>query len=152
MVRSHVIIRRSENAIFALLTNIAGYHQWLPGSNMSVVGTEYAAMGVDVGPGTLYSDRFLGAVMHGEIVGWQPPAQLRLRQSAQVRRWGLSGRVTVEIHYVLKQDGLQTNVTRAVTIQTTGMLFLLKLELIPAIQRENERTLQMMKIYLEARV
>lgn len=45
LVRSHIVIRRAEGAIFALIANIAGYHQWLPGSTMSVLGTEHSAPG-----------------------------------------------------------------------------------------------------------
>ena len=85
LVRSHIVIRRAEGAIFALIANIAGYHQWLPGSTMSVLGTEHSAPGRDAGPGTLYTERFQGELMRGEVVGWQPPTQIRLRQSARVK-------------------------------------------------------------------
>ena len=56
----------------------------------------------------------------------------------------------MDIHYALKQDGLQTDVLRDVTLHTSGVAFLLKITFMDKINTENKRILHMMKMYLEA--
>jgi hypothetical protein len=103
--------------------------------------------------GTTYVDKGLTTVMRGEVTAMDPPHTIAFRQTTNFKRALLSGELTVSVSYQLAEivSG-GTRVTRESRIRTTGLLIVARPLLIRAIRKENERILQRMKIYLEARV
>ncbi len=150
-MKFHIGIKRSQATVFELISNLAGYKTWLPASELFVGTIEIADYPVRAG--TTYVDKGPATTMRGEVTEMEPPRIIAFQQTTSFKRTFLRGGLTVSIRYILEGIGSgETLVTREVRMRTTGILTVMRPILVRAIRKENERILQCMKLYLEARV
>jgi uncharacterized protein YndB with AHSA1/START domain len=150
-MKFHIVIKRSQETVFDLIRNLAGYKAWLPPSELFVEVVEIADDPVKVG--TTYVDKGPTGTVHGEVIEMEPPHRIAFRQTTSFKRAFLRGALTVSVRYMLNEIGSgETQVVREAKIQTSGILTMMRPVLLGVIRKENERILQRMKLYLEARV
>lgn len=146
-----IVIERSIETVFEQIRDLSGYKAWLPASRMFTEVMDISDYPVRVG--TTYADKGPAAVMRGEVAEMEPPKLIAFRQVTDFKRGVLSGELTMSIRYSLEAVGSrETLVTRELGIQTTGLLTVMQPVLAMAIRKEDERVLQRLKEYLEARV
>ncbi len=146
-----IVVERSIETVFEQIRDLNGYKSWLPASRMFTEVMDVSDSPVKVG--TTYADKGPAAVMRGEVIDMEPPKLIAFRQVTDLKRGVLSGEVTLSIRYRLEASGSrETLVTRELRIQTTGLLMVVQPVLAMAIRKEDERVLQRLKEYLEARV
>jgi hypothetical protein len=149
MTRMHfqTTIQRNRESIYALLIDLHGYPSWLSSSSLYRTPLETSDNPIQVG--TTYRDNGL----HGRVTELVPGSRITFMQTTGSTILGLPGGLDIQIHYALEpSDNLSTQVIRDVTIKTHGVVLLLvQPVLLRAIRKENERILQRLKWYLEAR-
>jgi len=148
MTRMHfqTTIQRNKETIYALLIDLQGYPSWLSASSLYRAPLETSDNPIQIG--TTYRDNGL----HGRVTELVPESRITFMQTTQLKLLGLPGGLDIQIHYALEpSDNLSTQVIRDVTIKTHGVLLFVQPVLLRAIRKENERILQRLKWYLEAR-
>jgi uncharacterized protein YndB with AHSA1/START domain len=149
-MRFQTTIQRNKETIYALLTDLRGYQSWLPPSDLYSGVREISDHPAKVG--TTYVDGGTASVMHGRVTELEPNRRVAFMQTMRHKVSGLPGGLDVQIRYTLETGGeFSTRVTREVRLRTHGILLLFQLVLLGAIRKENERIMQRMKWYLEAR-
>src|SRR5262249_52046051 len=129
--------------VFALITDFNGYSRWLGGSSLYNTTTNITENPVKLG--TRYTDHGKLSVMHGSVTAYEPPNHITFTQKTTLA----IGTLTLDIHYQLSAQGMNTRVGRTVDLHGTGVGKLTELVL-PSIMRPEEmRVLEAMKAYLE---
>ena len=137
-------INAPPQAVFDRLADFAHYDQWLPTSNLFKTHMEITDN--PVRQGTKYVDNGL----QGEVTVCQPPYNLTFHQVTNLKLLGfILGGFGITIAYQLKADGAGTDLTRDVSIQTSGVVKLLQSRLVKSIAAENHRILAALKMSLE---
>lgn len=142
-------ISRPIGTVFALITDLASYHQWLPASSLYSAVSDVSQSPIQVG--TTYVDRGRSSVMQGLVTELVPPTDVMFEQSAHMKMLGFPATLKVRVRYNLQAVGPETQVTRRSTLHIRGPLIVLAPVLLRAIATENKRILSSMKRYLEAR-
>lgn len=135
-------IQSPPEVVFDLLADIAHYSRWLPPS-----GTYRETGTVSESPvrlGTTYHDHNNAGEMLGEVTEYQPPTRLGFREATQ--KPGL----VITIVYRLSPLGDGTHVERTSTLVTAGIIRLAQPLVVATTRRENQRTLNALKAYLES--
>ena len=133
-------INAPPQAVFDRLADFAHYDQWLPTS--SLFKTHMEITDNPVRQGTKYVDNGL----QGEVTVCQPPQNLTFHQVTNLKLLGfIPAGLDITIAYQLKADGAGTDLTRDVTIQTSGAVKLLQSRLVASIAAENRRILAALK-------
>lgn len=146
-----IAVERSIETVFEQIRDLSGYKSWLPASKMFTEVMDISDYPVRVG--TTYADKGPAAVMRGQVIEMEPPKLIAFRQVMDFKRGVLSGESTMSIRYSLEAVGSrETLITRELRIETAGVLMVIRPVLAMAIRKEDERVLQRMKEYLEARV
>jgi uncharacterized protein YndB with AHSA1/START domain len=144
------VIQRDAKTIYALLTDLRGYRSWLSSSGMYEEMQGVAESPVEVG--TTYVDKGTRSVMEGRVTELEQNRVVGFEQSMKRRILGLEGGLVIRIRYVLEPSGeFGTQVTREVSVRGQGVLWMLQPVLLGGIRKENERIMERMKWYLEAR-
>jgi uncharacterized protein YndB with AHSA1/START domain len=136
-------INAAPEAIFDLLQDIAHYDRWLPTSNLYVGVIDISDTPIKLG--TTYIDQGKSTRMQGKIIAYEPPKHLGFQQTQKL----LGGELTVTAVYHLTPVSAGTQLTRETTVQTTGLLRLLRFYLLRTIKPENERTLAILQAHFE---
>ena len=124
--------------VFALIADLAKYHQWLPSSGLYGATTQVSDTPVMLG--TTYVDG-KQATLHGRVTEFRPPAAIAFHQEARL----LLGRLSIDIRYRLEPRGAHTRVYRTTTPRLSGVLALRRPMSVRLIRNENLRMLAMMK-------
>lgn len=136
-------IAAPREQVFALIADLPNYRRWLSPSNLYNTTTQVSDTQITLG--TTYVDRSKQATLHGRITEFRPPDTIAFHQETQMS----IGRLIIEIQYRLEALGAGTRVYRTTTPKLSGVIVLLQPVIVRSIRRENTRTLQMMKRYLE---
>jgi len=144
-----ITINCSREEVFALISNLADYPQWLPPSNLYDSVTSIANLPVQ--RGTVYIDRGQSTIMNGEVTEFEPPHVIAFHQLTRIKRGIPLGGIDLRIHYKLVDQGQKTQVNRMITLGISGLLRLVQPVIVNAVRKEDERILRMMKTYLESR-
>ncbi len=147
--RFAIDIQRTPQTVFQLLSDLPGYRSWLPPSQLYSETTAVSDLPVKVG--TTYVDRGPSSEMQGEVTGLEPFTHIAFRQSSQFKRSLLRGTLEIRIRYTLQPIEQGTHVIRELSLHAGGMLQVLQPVLLRAIRKEDDRILQRMKWFLEAR-
>jgi uncharacterized protein YndB with AHSA1/START domain len=140
------------DAVFALLSDLPSYPDWLPGSSQYEGTTEVEPYPVRLG--TRYHDGKPGQKgkhWWGTVTGFQPPGSLDFHHTIDVRQ--VRATVDVRIHYSFEPDDEGTQVTRWLVLDVRMPLVFRPLRplIIKAFDEENVRTLAAVKEHLERR-
>ncbi|GAC1366566.1 MAG: hypothetical protein NVS2B12_11240 [Ktedonobacteraceae bacterium] len=147
----HIAVKRSRETVFEHIRDLSGYKAWLPVSEIFVEMRDISEYPVRVG--TTYMDEGATTGMAGRVTEMEPPRLIAFQQSMAFKRGILRGGLTVSVCYTLQPVGSgETQVTREAKVKITGIAIVMRPVFIGAIRKENERILQCMKGYLEARV
>jgi uncharacterized protein YndB with AHSA1/START domain len=141
-------INCSREEVFALIADLANYPRWLPPSNLYDSVTSISNLPVQ--RGTTYVDRGQSTIMNGEVTEFELPHVIAFHQLTTIQRVVPLGGIDIRIRYTLTDQGQGTQVNRAVTLQTSGLLRVAQPIIVNTTRRENERILQMMKTHLES--
>lgn len=134
------VIQAPPQAVFDRLADFAHYDNWLTPSSLFKTNLEITDN--PVRQGTTYVDNGL----HGEVTICQPPQNLTFHQLTKLKLAGfIPAGLDITIAYQLKADGEGTDLTRDVTVQTSGVLKLLQSRLLTSIAAENRRILAALK-------
>jgi uncharacterized protein YndB with AHSA1/START domain len=149
-MRFQTTIQRNKETIYALLTDLRGYQSWLPSSDLYSGVQEISDHPVKVG--TTYVDGGTASMMQGRVTELEPNRRISFMQTMRRKISGLPGGLDIQIRYTLETGGeFSTRVTREVRLRTHGIFLLFQPVLPGTIRKENERIMQRMKWYLEAR-
>jgi hypothetical protein len=140
--------------LFALLSDMPRYGEWLPGSD--AYGKTSDVEPYPVRLGSRYHDGKpgeAGSSWWGAVTGFQPPGSIDFHHTIAVRQ--LRAKVDVHIHYCFEpedSDGQRTRLTRWLVLDIAMPIALRPLRrfLISAFDRENLRTIAAAKRYAEA--
>jgi uncharacterized protein YndB with AHSA1/START domain len=147
-MRFQTTIQRNAKSIYDLLANISGYQSWLPLSGLYGGVREISDHPVRIG--TTYVDGGTSSVMNGTVTELEPDRRVTFVQ--RMRRSGWPGSLEIQIRYTLETSGeFSTLVTREIMVKTRGIFLLFQPVLLGTIRKENERIMQQLKSYLEAR-
>jgi len=131
--------------VFAVLADLEAYPQWLPASGLYNATTQVSDSPVRLG--TTYVDQSKQAALYGQVTAFNPPGNLAFHQETRVPL----GRLAVDIRYRLETIPSGTRVFRTTSPHLFGPIAFLQGALVRSIRKENLRTLEMMKRYLERR-
>jgi len=149
-LRFHIVIQRSCETVYQTLADIAGYNSWLFGSQIYRETTSSSDYPVHVG--STYEDHGRSSVMQGQVTELVPGKVVAFHQTTHAIHDGKRRGLDIAVRYRLTPLGQGTRVERSVRLDAHGSLFLLFPFLLPPIYRENQRIMQALKKYLEARV
>ena len=90
--------------------------------------------------------------MQGQVTELVPGKVIAFHQTTHAIRDGKRRGLDIVVRYKLTPLGQGTRVERSVQLHTHGSWFLLFPFFLPPIRRENQRIMQALKKYLEARV
>ncbi|GHO62623.1 hypothetical protein KSC_015150 [Ktedonobacter sp. SOSP1-52] len=142
-LRFTIFIQRSPETVYKVLADLRGYKSWLPSSNLFRETTVTTDGPVQVG--TAYVDKGPSSEMQGEVTALKPHSHIVFHQAAR------KGMLDIYVRYTLQPKEGGTQVVRELKLRTKGLVALLQPVLVRAIRKENERILQRLKWYLEAR-
>ena len=137
-----VDINRPPEAVFNLLADIAHYSKWLPPSKTYIETTDISDM--PIRQGTTYVDKNTNGVMLGHVDEYQPYSRIVFHQI------GKNPNVEVRAQYQLSPTSQGTHLERTTTVVMSGIFRLLQPIGVRQVRAENERTLAILKAYLEA--
>jgi uncharacterized protein YndB with AHSA1/START domain len=135
-------VARPPSAVFALLSDLAGFPEWLDPSN-----TYRATLRISDDPiakGTTYTDQVQGMELHGTVLEYEPDHLLVFRQARS------DGNLAITIRYELGPIEGGTRVLRTGEISTGGFLAALHPIVVRTTVKENARMMNRLKEYLEA--
>ena len=141
------LIEGSAETVFALITDLAHYDCWLPGSK--AFGTITQITPLPVGLGTTYIDAGPAGTRHGEVTEYDPPARISFHQPMKVKQGVLTGTIDIHLRHCLEPVGQMTRVNRDLTLHIHGLLKVAQLFVIASFRQENERMLLALKRYVE---
>ncbi len=144
-VEVETTIARPPEDVFAALTDIERYADWLPPSE-EFVSVERTSE-LPVREGTTYLDRTTKMTLQGVVTHFEPPRRVIFRERAP----GLLLSVEVQMDYTLTPtaDG-GTRVYRCSGLKLGGLGRLFASRVAPGVRKENERILAALKNHLEA--
>ena len=149
-MRFQTTIQRNKETIYKLLIDLQGYRSWLPSSEMYSETCDISESPAKVG--TTYRDQGKASVMQGRVIELEPGQRITFAQEMKRKIAGIPSRLEIRACYTLKSSGeFSTQVTRELTIKAQGIFLLLQPLLLGGIRKENERIMQRLKWYLEAR-
>src|SRR5258708_3126042 len=129
--------------VFNLIADLAHYRRWLPPSNTYAETLDISESPVKAG--STYVDKNRLLTMYGSVPECKPYSRIVFHQAT--KNPGLD----ITAAYVLTPTGTATRVERTTTLVTAGWLRLLEPLLVLSTGRENQRTLKIMKSYLESK-
>ena len=138
-------IERPVEDVFAVLSAVEKYHEWLPPSDI-YLRTELAD-DEPIKQGAKYVDIQKGAKMPGEVHIYEAPRRIGFRQRLKMP---LGSQLKVRIEYTLIADGNGTHVVRHHVFQLPLLLRPAVLLLRSKIITENERIVAALKRAVES--
>ncbi len=135
-------VERPATAVFALLSDLAGFPRWLDPSS-----TYRATVQVSDDPivkGTTYTDDIQGMRLNGTVLEYEPDHLLVFHQARS------DGNLAITIHYELGPVPGGTRVVRTGEIVTGGFLAALHPIVVRTTVKENTRMMRRLKEYLES--
>jgi uncharacterized protein YndB with AHSA1/START domain len=129
--------------VFAVLADLPAYPQWLPASGLYNATTQVSDSPVRLG--STYVDQSKQVALYGRVTAYNPPETLAFHQETRVPL----GRLAIDIQYRLQTTPGGTRVFRSTRPHLFGPLAVLQGAVVRSIRKENLRTLEMMKRYLE---
>jgi uncharacterized protein YndB with AHSA1/START domain len=138
-----VDIRCPPEKVFDTLADIVHYDHWLGPS-----GTYNATTDVSDSPvraGTTYIDRNSTGKLYGQVREYKPYSRLVFHQATKRKIYGLD----ITVRYDLTRTDEGTHLERTTTLVPLGLMRLLAPIAVGQTRRENERTLEALKMYLE---
>ena len=141
-LRFSIDIKRPPEPIFNLIADLANYSHWLPPS-----GTYAETKDISDSPvkaGTTYVDKNRLNTMYGKVTQFTPYSVIVFHQATK------NPGMAITTRYELSPSVGGTHLIRTTTIELRGVYRLLQPMIVPPTRKENERTLQALKTYLEA--
>jgi carbon monoxide dehydrogenase subunit G len=142
-----VFIQRPQEEVFSLIADLANYDAWLSPSSLYKSQPTFSDNPIKLG--TIYTDVGQAMPLRGEVTEFEPPNRITFRQGTQIKRFGITGALDIQIRYTLGPMDDGTRVDRDTTVRVGGILGLFETVLLSSIKRENERILGKMKAWLE---
>jgi len=133
-------INRPPEAVFTLIADIAHYSQWLPPSKTYVETTVSES---PIKAGSTYLDKNTSGMLYGEVLEYEPYTRVAFHQATKPPS------IDITIHYVFSPLNSGTHLERTTSIVTSGFYRLLQPLVVARIREENQRTLGVLKAYLE---
>lgn len=145
-----VTIQRSCETVYRTLADIAGYRSWLAPSLPAdeIVLTSTGPLSV----GSTYMRRGSLGPMQGTVVKLVPTTELVFREEMATDIAGKRSTLESSVRYLLTPRGTATRVMCLVRLRASGWLLLGFPMFLQLLRREQQRRLQALKVYLEARV
>jgi Polyketide cyclase / dehydrase and lipid transport. len=145
-----VTIQRSCETVYRTLADIAGYRSWLlPAlSADEIVLTSAAPLRV----GSTYVRRGILGPVQGTVVKLVPATELVFREEMATDIAGKRSALESSVRYLLTRRGAATRVECLVKLRASGWLLLGFPLFLQLLRQEQQRRLQALKVYLEARV
>jgi uncharacterized protein YndB with AHSA1/START domain len=140
-------IHSPPETVFNLIADLPNYGKWLSTSELFKDVMEISDNPIKLG--TTYVDKGQFSTLTGTVTEFDPPRSITFSQGMPFRSVFLTGHLTIDIRYSLEPRNGGTHVTRIVTLKMSGLVWLAQPLLIRSIQRESERILDKMKVYLE---
>ncbi|WP_420097513.1 hypothetical protein [Brevibacterium sediminis] len=128
---------------YQVIAEIGDYDSWLPKSGSyrgTVVGTDRREALV----GDTYADCTTLGIVFGKVIIAEPGKLIGFRQQTSDES------LRIGITYRIIADQLLTTILRTGRIEITGRLRPLALFIVPAIRRENARTMRHLKAHLDS--
>ena len=142
-------INHDPATIFALLTRLAHYGDWLPYSN-SYTGL-HDISDDPILLGSTYRDGHGALEMHGTITELVPNHRITFQQTTRPNLVPfIRSTITITISYTLEQNAFGTTLYRDYQLSLSGFFRLIKSVVIKRVTVENERVLALIKSHLEA--
>jgi hypothetical protein len=137
--------------LFALLSDMPNYGDWLPGSDQFANTTDVEPYPVQLG--SRYHDgqpEKPGKDWWGTVTGFQPPGSLDFHHTIAVPQ--LRASIDVHIHYSFEAVEAVTLVNRWLVLDVTMPILLRPLRrlIVTSFDKENVRTMAAVKTYTEA--
>lgn len=136
--RIEIDTRAEPAAVFALLSDLAGYADWMSHST-AYQGTRPAS---GIGEGDYVDHTPLGDLT-GRVVSATPGERIEFAQGTS------GGALRARIVYEITRTGTGSRITRTGTITTTGSLRWMHPVLVAVIRRENRRTMGRLRAALD---
>jgi uncharacterized protein YndB with AHSA1/START domain len=146
-MRFTILIEAPIAEAFAVVSDLADYGSWLPGSSAFGATTEISPLPIQVG--TTYVDAGPAGVRRGEVVAYEPPHRTCFHQPMDLAR-PLRGTIDIHLCTLFEEQGAATRVTRELALGIPGALKLAALPIRYSFRRENNRVLLCLKAHLEA--
>ena len=138
----------SQETVFDLLSDLHGYHRWLP------VAADYEGTSeispAPVAVGTSYVERSASGVRRGIVTMLDRPGRITFRQPMTLRP-RLAGTIDSTVTMSVAVHGRGARVTRTVDLRLPWQLAIVRPVVVGRYRRESERMLHALKTYAERR-
>jgi uncharacterized protein YndB with AHSA1/START domain len=143
-IRLSIDIARPPEVVFDTLADIAHYGRWLSGS-ITYRETTMEIEDLPIREGTTYIDRNSGGAMQGLVTRYNRPGALGFSEVTEDQT------LHIQIELALSVISGGTRLERRSTVTTGGMLRLVRPFVLWMTRRENKRTIEALKAYLETK-
>jgi carbon monoxide dehydrogenase subunit G len=145
-IERHVDIEAMPEAVFDLICDLHGYHQWLPSVGDYEGTSEISPPPVAVG--TTYVEHSARGIRHGVVIGLDRPRMVAFRQPMTLRP-SVAGTIDSTVIMSVEPRGDGSLVTRTVEIGLPRRLDVVRSVVVRRYARESERMLNALKAFAE---
>lgn len=145
-IESQTDVDASQETVFNLLSDLHGYHRWLPSAADYEGTSEISPPPVAVG--TSYVERSRRGVRHGIVTMLDRPGRIAFRQPMTLRP-RLAGTIDSMVVMSVEANSRGARVTRTVELRLPWQLAIVRSVVIGRYRRESERMLHALKMYAE---